>query len=119
MTDAPKVVLVVDDEPAIVKLVQYFLEREGYAVVTESTAEAAIRKVSDTSGLYAVLLDLGLPDSSGLNTLQKLTSIRPGLRIFVVTGSHDEIAGRQAIEYGAWDYFTKPIDFTLLKNALT
>ncbi len=62
-----------------------------------------------------VLLDLGLPDSSGVETVRKVSEINPHIPIIVLTGLHDEETGLLAIENGATDYLMKG---PLLENIL-
>jgi DNA-binding response OmpR family regulator len=113
----PKIILVVDDDLAVSKLMKRQLELEGYAIMIEHTGAGAIESVKNTS-LMAVLLDLGLGDMSGFDVLKNIKSIKPTLPVMMVTGNHSEDEGQRALELGAWDYITKPIDFTYLKNVL-
>jgi DNA-binding response OmpR family regulator len=113
----PKIVLIVDDDPDITKLMKRQLEGEGYAVMVEHTGVSAIESVKNTR-LLAVLLDLGLQDVSGFEVLKAVKKAKPDLPVIMVTGSHLESEGQTALELGAWDYITKPIDFTYLKNIL-
>lgn len=113
----PNIVLLVDDELSVLKVIKSQLEYEGYAVLTEQNGEAAIETARNTK-LMAVLLDLGLQGMGGFEVLEKLKKIKPGLPVMIVTGSHSEPEARRAFELGAWDYITKPIDFKYLKNVL-
>ena len=113
----PKIILVVDDEPAIVQLMKSQLEFEGYAVMTASNGADAIETAKNAS-IDVVLLDLGLPDMDGFEVLNKIKFFKPNLPIVIVTGNHQESEGRRAFELGAWDYVTKPVDFKYLKNIL-
>lgn len=121
MTDRPdsfpKMVLVVDDEPAILDILKRQLEAENYAVITETSGRGAVEVARNTS-LAAVLLDLQLGDVSGFDVLQQIKSSKPRLPVIIVTGSHQEAEARRAFELGAWDYITKPIDFKHLSNVL-
>ena len=114
---APKIVLLVDDEPAVLKVIKSMLEYEGYAVLTEQTGEAALETIRNTR-LMAVLLDLGLQGMGGFDVLKQIKQIHSSLPVIIVTGSHNESDARRCFELGAWDYITKPIDFQYLKNAL-
>jgi len=116
--DSLKTILIVDDDEAVAKVMKSHLEPEGYAVLVEGTGRAAMETVQSADKLYAVLLDLGLPDMDGMEVLSAIKKKNPHLNVIVVTGSHDESKGRQAYELGAWDYVTKPIDFKYLKNIL-
>ena len=117
MPNPPNTVLLVDDEKAILQVMKAQLEIEGYAVLTEQTGEDAVEKVKTTK-LLAVLLDLNLKEISGLEVLKQIVSIAPLLPVIMVTGSHDEAEAHKALELGAWEYITKPIDFQYLKSIL-
>ena len=114
---APKVILIVDDEESILKLMKYTLECEGFAVITEKTGQGAV-EIAQNTKLTAVLLDLGLPDLDGFEVLKKIKQAKLSLPVIMVTGMHLEAEARKAFELGAWDYVTKPIDFNYLKNIL-
>jgi len=108
ITRAPAKVLVVDDEPQIRRLLRITLESEGYAVreadlgVTGLT-EAAIYRPD------LVILDLGLPDLSGIEVLKRMRewSAVPVLILSVRTNQLDKVT---ALDTGAEDYLTKPFD---------
>ena len=113
----PKIVLIVEDDGAVAKVIKDYLVPEGYAVLSERTGEEAMEALTRIKD-GVVLLDLGLPDVDGLELLWKIKIAKPSTHVIVVTGSHDEVKGRRAMELGAWDYVTKPIDFAYLKNIL-
>ncbi len=115
--EAPKVVLLVEDEPAIVQLLKHQVEMEGFAVMIARNGADAVEAVSRAK-LSVVLLDLGLPDMSGFEVLKNLHAMKPEIPVVMVTGVHVEEEARKAFALGAWDYVTKPIDFTYLKNVL-
>ena len=113
----PRLVLVVDDDPAILKVIKSQLEFQGYAVLTEETGTGAVEVVKNAK-LSAVLLDLSLKDESGFDVLQEIKKLKPSLAVIMVTGSHEESEARKAFELGAYDYVTKPVDFKYLSNIL-
>jgi len=113
----PKIVLVVDDDDAIVNVIKAHLESEDFAVLRSGTAEEALETVRNAK-VMAVLLDLGLPDLDGFEVLKKIKEVKPLVPVIIVTGCHEEADARRAFELGAWDYVTKPIDFKYLKNVL-
>src|SRR3989344_2639323 len=105
----PKLVLVVDDEPAIQKLMQIQLESFGYAVLLAATGGAAVERAK-TAKVDVVFTDLGLPDINGLEVLKRIKAAKPAVPVIIVTGNHQEEEGRRALELGALEYLTKPID---------
>lgn len=101
-------VLVVDDEPAIRRLLRQTLERAGHDVIDAADARAALAAVAQDAP-NAVLLDLGLPGRDGLE-LVPVIARTPGIALLVVSArdtTEDKVA---ALDLGADDYVTKPFD---------
>jgi len=99
-------ILVVDDEPAIRRLVCRALERGGYGVIEAADAKAALAAVQGKPDL--VLLDLGLPDRDGLELIPLFKPL--GLAVIVLTARDDSGEKVAALDLGADDYVTKPFD---------
>lgn len=103
-------VLVVDDNPADVRLVKFLLAKGTRSVqFTPSVAESlaqALKSLSDQS-FDLVLLDLGLPDSNGCQTVEKVRQANAEVAIIVLTGTEDQDVGVQSIRLGADDYLVK------------
>jgi two-component system, OmpR family, KDP operon response regulator KdpE len=99
-------VLVVDDEPPIVRAVAANLRARGYDVLTAATGEAALTAVQ-THQPDCIVLDLGLPGIDGLQVLRHLRSwtTTPVIILTAKDGEHDKAT---ALELGADDYITKP-----------
>lgn len=117
------VVMVVDDDSAILKLMKLRLEHRGFQVATSETGTEAIEAVqkltpAQRDQILAVLLDLTLKEMSGLDVLQSIKKIHPNMPVIMVTGHHDEAEARRAISMGATDFLTKPVDFESLENLL-
>jgi putative two-component system response regulator len=104
--------MVVDDEPTNVKLVQRFLELDGYdRFVTTTDARRAVRMVKDERP-DCILLDLMMPHVSGLEILDELRADSEFARtpIIFLTAVTDGAVRRDALERGATDFLNKPID---------
>ncbi len=101
-----KTILVVDDEPKIVKLVRDYLERAGFAVRAAADGAAAL-DLARTEKPDLVVLDLGLPKLDGLDVTRELrkTSRAP---IIMLTARSEETDKLIGLELGADDYITKP-----------
>jgi two-component system, OmpR family, KDP operon response regulator KdpE len=99
-------VLVVDDEPPIVRAVAANLRVRGYEVLTAASGEAALAAV-ETHQPDCVVLDLGLPGVDGLEVLRRLRTWTqvPVLVLTPIDGERDKVA---ALDLGADDYVTKP-----------
>ena len=104
----PAKILIVDDEPAIRRLLRNTLERAGYTVVDAIDArEAMLRAVADEPD--AILLDLGLPDADGLGLIPRLHA-QGDAPILVVSARDATDEKVAALDLGAEDYVTKPFD---------
>lgn len=108
-------VLVVDDEPADLRLVSHALEKLGHEVYTATTAREGV-KLMRTVRPQAAVLDLLLPDADGLDLLTKLHEIDDRLPIILITSSGDSGAAIQAMKLGALDYLIKPIEVAELRK---
>lgn len=109
MANDPIRLLVVEDEPAMVRLIQAYLdEAEGLRIELEQAdrLSAGLRLLSDQS-FDVILLDLRLPDSRGLDTLRSVYEHSPDVPIVVMTGLNVDELGTEALQAGAKDYLYK------------
>ena len=99
-------VLVVDDDPHIVKALRITLQAHGYTVATAADGESALRSAAQHP-VGALILDLGLPDIDGTTVITRLRewSSVPILVLSARHGSDDKV---EALDAGADDYITKP-----------
>lgn len=106
MTEAMHQVLVIEDEPAIRRVLKVLLEAERYRVIEADTAlRAEIEARSHKPDL--LLIDLGLPDSDGLSVIRRLRAWSP-VPIVVLSARTMEDQKIAALDAGADDYVTKP-----------
>ena len=99
-------VLVVDDEPPIRRFLRTSLGAAGYRVVTAEDAAGALTTLAAEKP-DVVILDLGLPDRSGLEVITEIRKRSP-VPIIVLSARSDERAKVQALDLGADDYVAKP-----------
>ena len=102
-------ILIIEDEPDIRKNLEYNLSREGYSVLTAASIAEAEQLIY-SNNLSLVLLDLMLPDGSGLELCKKMKSDPDvqNLPIIILTAKDDEVDKVVGFEIGADDYVTKP-----------
>ena len=106
-TAGPLRVLVVDDEPPILRFLRASLESQGYIVTTAANARTALDMVQrHTADL--VVLDLGLPDMDGLDVVRQIRDGGETLPIIILSSRDNESAKVKAFDLGADDYVTKP-----------
>ena len=102
-------ILIIEDEPDIRKNLEYNLSREGYSVLTAASIAEAEQLIY-SNNLSLILLDLMLPDGSGLDLCKKMKSDPDvqNLPIIILTAKDDEVDKVVGFEIGADDYVTKP-----------
>ena len=117
-------ILVVDDEPDVADLFRQRFRREtrqGKYVLHYATsgAEALDRLAGESEPtLVAVLSDINMPGMDGLQLLVEIKQRSPDLPVMMVTAYGDDERRRQATNYGAAEFLTKPVDFERLKAQL-
>lgn len=120
--DRPFLVLVVDDDPSIGTLAAACLKRDGLDTVLAADARACERALA-RSLPDCVLLDLHLPDRSGLDVLRHIKHRHAHLPVIMLTADVAVQTVVAAMQMGAWDYLPKPFDRTKLRatvrNAIT
>ncbi len=114
-------ILVVDDEKGVCHSFRKILGRQGYEVITASDGTEAI-EMSGRENPSLVIMDVTMPKMDGLETLQRLKSLYPGLVIIIMTAYSSSEKAITAMKYGAYDYLTKPFNndrlLSLVKKAL-
>ena len=111
-------ILVVDDDKAVCVMLEKFLTRKGYKVLTALSGMEAIKKVSEEKPAI-VLLDIRMPKMDGLETLKKIKEIDEKVGVVMITAYKDEETGRKCLETGAYDYIMKPFSLDYLETVLT
>ena len=101
-------ILIVDDDPRICRLLQRYLEQEGYRIYTASNAREMRLRLAEVK-VNLVLLDILLPDEDGFVLLKELR-VLPNVAIIMVTGKDDPFDKIVGLELGADDYVTKPFN---------
>lgn len=109
MTEEQVRVLVVDDEETVRNLLQRILAEAGYQVTTAADAKEAWYKVS-LGEVEVVLLDVLMPEMSGMELLGKLATDSPDTCVIMVTSVVDTETVVEAMKLGAYDYIVKPFD---------
>ena len=114
-------VLVVDDEPDVEELFRQQFRRdlraERFVMEFATSAADALEHIANTmeQSLILILSDINMPGMTGLEMLPKVKAMRPDVPVIMITAYGDPDTKRKAIEGGAEDLLTKPIDFVLLR----
>lgn len=111
MTDSPKTILLVEDDPLLRQAFRLLLEDAGYVVAEAGTAAEALESVAARPP-QLVLLDLGLPDRPGLEVARTLSGAPATARIPIValTGRVGAAEQRACMEAGCRQYIPKPVE---------
>jgi two-component system KDP operon response regulator KdpE len=100
-------ILLVDDEPAILRALRLALEAHDYQIHAVTTGEQAVARVADLD-LDLVILDLGLPGIDGLEVIRRVRAFQPHTPIVVLSAHGDDDSKVAALDLGADDYVAKP-----------
>ena len=108
-----KRILLVDDEPLILKGLKYTLEQEGYETDSAFDGAQALAKF-DAQHYDLILLDVMLPEVDGITVCQRIRE-RSDVPIIMLTAKGDDMDKILGLEYGADDYMTKPFNILEVK----
>lgn len=101
-------ILVIDDEIEICLILDKFLTKKGFEVVTAHTGNDGLAKLKNNT-FDLIISDFRLPDFTGLDLLKEIKAIRQGNKVIIITGYSDIRMAVEVIKYGAIDYITKPL----------
>lgn len=114
-------ILLIEDNPGDARLIEemtYDVQEHRLSVLHAGSLTEGLRRLADST-FDAVLLDIGLPDSSGLDSVQEIRAAAPEVPIIMLTGVHDEDTISSSLQMGAQDYLIKGrIDADLLVRAI-
>ena len=115
-------VCIVDDDPKITYAIRLILEEKGYEIISCSDGNEFINMLQGNSRFGVVFLDIAMPDISGLQVLQKIRDEGYNIPVVIITGFGTMDTAIKAIQLGAFEYITKPLDMqevlSLTKKAM-
>jgi len=101
-------VLIVDDEPSIIQSLQGILTDEGFEVMAADAGLKALDIIKETIP-DIVLLDIWMPDIDGIETLERIRELYPGLQVIMISGHGTIETAVRATKLGAYDFIEKPL----------
>ncbi|MGC8605783.1 MAG: sigma-54-dependent transcriptional regulator, partial [Desulfomonilaceae bacterium] len=110
--------LIIDDEIAIRESLEMFLREKGLTVVSAGTGASGLEEYFKYRP-QVVILDIRLPDMSGLKVLKRIVETDPDSKVIMITAFHDMETTIEAMRQGAYDYIHKPLDVDELDHAVT
>jgi two-component system, NtrC family, response regulator AtoC len=111
-------ILLVDDEPTVLRYIKTLLEIDNYRVETASSGEEALQRMHHQPAPNLIMLDLVMPGMDGLETLESCKKIHPEQKVVMMSCVSDTGKVVQAIKLGASDYLTKPFQLPQLQGAI-
>ncbi len=111
--------LLVDDDPMPRETLSTLLSAEGFQVVTAATGEEAERKLkAEQPPFELVITDLVMPGKTGMDVLKAALKANPSCTVLVLTGFGSVREATEAMELGAFDFVTKPMQIDQFRNTL-
>ncbi len=110
-------ILIVDDEAPIREVLSTFLNDIGYETYAVADGESAIEWLGQEQP-DLILLDVRMPGMSGLEVLRNARQIYPNMPVIMISGYTDEELARQALQEGAYDFFLKPFELSVIEARL-
>jgi DNA-binding response OmpR family regulator len=113
----PPLILIVEDEKILAESMAVYLERHAYATMVAHAGEDGVRMAEENNPDVAVV-DLRLPGIDGLEVLERLREVSPGIEVILATAHASDATPVEAKKRGAFDYLNKPVDLAELKAVL-
>ena len=112
------VLLVIDDEPGMLALVERVVRSTGFKTILHTSAREALAMLPSESA-DAALVDLQMPELGGLDVLRAIRQAQPQCGVILMTAHASVDSAIEAVKLGALDYLTKPLDIERLRQLLT
>lgn len=110
-----KNILIVDDEQSMCDFLSILLEGEGYSVQSTCNPQSAVNLIRDNRGIDLVITDLKMPEMDGIELLEQIKDIDPGVIVIMITAFATTQNAIDAMKRGAFDYLTKPFKVDEIK----
>src|SRR3954471_3615114 len=110
--------MVVDDEPGVVAIIDRFSNQLGFEVVSQTSGSGAIEELPIVKP-HVVLVDLRMPEIDGMDVLRAVRAADSECAVVLMTAHASIDSAVEAVKLGALDYLTKPFDFDRLRDVLT
>ena len=117
MREENAIVLVVDDETDVCEVLEQMISRLGIRVETTSNPLEVPDLVRNTF-FNVILLDINMPEKSGMDLLPEIAEISPDTKIIIITGGGDKESAIKSLRLGAFDFLEKPFDYKLISHSI-
>ncbi len=113
----PKI-LIVDDDIHVQNMLKSLFDRSGIDSCSCSSAQEAFAILEACSTIKLVLLDISMPEITGIELLEKIQKILPSVHVIMITGLGDLETAKKCMQLGAKDFITKPFDMEYLQTSV-
>lgn len=110
-------ILILDDDKNFVRVLTNELESEGYEIQKANSGTQAL-EILEKDGVDVLLLDLNMPDLSGLDVLKRIRTLDLHVEVIILTGHGTVTSAVEAMKLGAYDFLTKPFEMDVLKAVI-
>lgn len=111
-------ILIVDDDEQVLFLLERLLEKNKIECITSTSAPEALSLIESTASIKLVLLDISMPEVSGIELLEKIQKVTPSIHVIMITGLGDVETAKKCMKLGAKDFITKPFDLEYLQTSV-
>jgi DNA-binding NtrC family response regulator len=114
ISEPPRTVLVVDDDPMVRDLETQVLRVQGYKVLAAEGAAEALRLAGETAMIHLLITDLVMPEIDGLELTRRFRAVHPKIPVLMVSGSLPLLHARSELDLDRFDFLAKPFHFSEL-----
>jgi DNA-binding NtrC family response regulator len=114
VTEPPKTVLVVDDDPMVRDLETQVLRVQGYKVLEAECAAEALRLAAETATIHLLITDLVMPEVDGLELTRRFRAVHPKTPVLMVSSSLPLLRARSEMDMDRFAFLAKPFQFSEL-----
>jgi DNA-binding response OmpR family regulator len=113
----PRFILVVENDPPLLQALANAVMELGYDATVATTGADSVT-LAEVAPPDAIILDIAVPDTTGMTTFERLKAANPGVPIIMVAPVSAETFVRDTLKRGAFDYVTKPLNISHLTEVL-
>lgn len=114
ISEPPKTVLVVDDEPLVRGLETQILRQQGYTVLEAENAAEALQLAREAAAIHLLITDLAMPEIDGLELSRRFREMHPETPVLMVSGSLPVLGTRSEPDLKRFHFLAKPLQFSEL-----
>lgn len=111
ISEPPRTVLVVDDDPMVRDLETQILRLQGYTVLEAESAAEALRVAGETATIHLLITDLAMPEVDGLELTRRFRAVHPKTPVLMVSGSLPLLHVRSEPDLERFEFLPKPFEF--------